>query len=32
MAVTGLMAVKSEYLTYEDVCKGIRDDESNVCL
>ena len=33
LAVTVLMAVKSEYLAYEDIYKGVRDDEkSNVCL
>ena len=32
MAVTVLMAVKNEYLTCEDVYKGIHDDENNVCL
>ena len=32
MAVTCLMAVKNEYLIYEDVYKGIHDDENSVCL
>ena len=31
MANTGLMEVKNEYLTYEDIYKGIHDDENNVC-
>ena len=32
LAVTILMTVKNEYLTYEDISKGIHDDEHNVCL
>ena len=32
LAVTVLMAVKNEYLTNEDIYKGIHDDENNVCL
>ena len=31
-AVTSLMAVKNEYLTYTDIYKGIYNDENNVCL
>ena len=32
LAVAALMAVKSEDLTYEDIYKGIPDDENNVWL
>ena len=32
LAVTVLMAVKNEYLTYEDNYKGTHDDENNACL
>ena len=32
MAVIGLMALKSEYFTFEDIYKGIHDDENNVCF
>ena len=32
VAVTVLMAVKNEYLIYEDIYKGIHDDKNNVCL
>ena len=31
LAVAVPMAVKNEYLTYEDIYKGIHDDENNVC-
>ena len=32
VAVTILIAAKSKDLTYEDIYKGIHDDENNVCL
>ena len=32
LAVTVLMAVKSEHLTYEDIYRGIHDDENNIWL
>ena len=32
LAVTVLMAMKNEFLTYEDIHKGIHDDENNACL
>ena len=32
LAVTVLVAVRNEDLIFEDISKGIHDDENNVCL